>query len=205
MRCNTRLVAAIIVFSICGFVSYPVDAGPPVAGARTTASDLPTVKLVELARAAKARFQPLPADHAAKAKAQLRQAIQRLELALRRGSSKNAQRWKEYLQWDQMMAELAKSEGPDVRQLSGIAAKYYQDHGSLELPVFTHVRDDLAAYLAALATAGDDGVAPANRPVAGVARKCRPVFLPGGGGTPEELETESVCGDLGATGFARHG
>jgi hypothetical protein len=159
MRCNTRLVAAIIVFSICGFVSYPVDAGPPVAGARTTASDLPTVKLVELARAAKARFQPLPADHAAKAKAQLRQAIQRLELALRRGSSKNAQRWKEYLQWDQMMAELAKSEGPDVRQLSGIAAKYYQDHGSLELPVFTQVRDDLAAYLAALATAGDSRLA----------------------------------------------
>ena len=139
--------------------SRPVDAVPPVAGARKTASDLPTVKLVELARAAKARFQPLRADHATQAKAQLQRGIQRLEQALRRGSPKNAQQWKEYLQWDEMMAELAKSEGPDVRQLGGIAAKYYEDYGSLELPVFTQVRDDLVAYLAALATTGDPRLA----------------------------------------------
>ena len=46
-----------------------------------------------------------------------------------------------------------------MRQLGGIASKYYQDYGSLELPVFTQVRDDLMAYLAALAVTSDPRLA----------------------------------------------
>ncbi len=45
------------------------------------------------------------------------------------------------------------------RKLGSIATRYYQDHGSLDLPVFTGVRDDLVAYLTALATAGDERLA----------------------------------------------
>jgi hypothetical protein len=115
----------------------------------------PPAKLVELARAAKEQFRPLPQDYAAKAKAKLQQSVQRLDRALRRGSPENARRWREYLEWDALMAELGRSDSPDSRKLGGIARRFYQNYGSLDLPVFTGVRDDLMAYLTALSTAGD--------------------------------------------------
>ncbi|MHB0957309.1 MAG: hypothetical protein ACYC0X_24800 [Pirellulaceae bacterium] len=119
-----------------------------------SASEARAAKLVKLAQAAKSEFRPLPRDHVGQAKAQLERAVERLEAALQRSSVANARRWREYLEWDAMMAELDKSEGPDLRKLGSIATLYYQNHDSVELPVFTDVRDKLTAYLTAHAAAG---------------------------------------------------
>ena len=59
-----------------------------------------------------------------------------------------------------MLAELAKSEGPERGSWVAIAAKYYQDYGSLELPVFTQVRDDFVAYMSALEMSGRSATWP---------------------------------------------
>lgn len=155
MRCNTRIAVAFIFCLGYGFLDGAVGAAPPVAPGQKDASELSTASLVELAQAAKAEFRPLAADHASRAKTQLQRKIERLDRALQRSGAENARRWKEYLQWDDMRAELAKDEGPDTRQLGAIASKYYQEYGSLELPVFTQVRDELHAYLTALAVTGD--------------------------------------------------
>ncbi|MHB8970878.1 MAG: hypothetical protein ACYC3X_15285 [Pirellulaceae bacterium] len=155
MRRNMRHAVATGALLTCGFWALPCLGAAPAK----SQPDVSTGKLVELARAAKTQFRPLPPDHAAKAKAKLQQAVDRLDEALRRGSPANAQQWREYIQWDAMMAELGKSDRPDSRKLGSIATRYYQDHGSLDLPAFTGVRDDLVAYLTAMATAGDERLA----------------------------------------------
>lgn len=128
-------------------------------GVKAVAQPLSATELVTLVQQAKTAFQPLPSDHAARAKRKLEQSVERLGRTLGRSSADNAQRWKDYLQWDVLTAELAKPESPDTRQLGQIATRLFQNYGSLERPVFTQVRDDLMAYLAALSSAADPQLA----------------------------------------------
>ena len=220
---NMQHAVALGALLLCGLGTLP---GLGAAPARSPNGESPA-ELVELARAAKAQFQPLPKDHAAKAKAKLAAGGGPSGSGTASRRSGQCAAWREYLEWDAMMAELGKTDSsPDVRKLGGIATRYYQDHGSLDLPVFTRVRDDLVAYLTALATAGDerlaenytaqldqlieklpqydadthDRTAAANRAVAGVAGKCQAGAGRRVGGSPTTWAAESVCRDLGAHG-----
>ena len=130
--------------------------------ARHSSAGSPTpsvAELLELAQAAKGQFQPLPANHVPQAKARVQAAAGKLERALNRSGTTNAKRWKEYLGWDAMRAELAKSDGPDLRQLGSVTNRLIQNYGSLELPVFTNLRDSLVDYINAIAMAGDEQLA----------------------------------------------
>ncbi len=154
-KTNTRFAVAIIVLASCGLGGRPA-AGAELSGSgRAAGSGVSTDRLLELAREAKLHFQPLPTDHVERAKAQLQRRIGQLDQALRRSGPENAQRWKEYLQWERMATELAKAEGPDPRRLGSVVGKYVGDFGSLELPVFTRVREALVAYLTALEKTAD--------------------------------------------------
>jgi hypothetical protein len=155
MRCNPRLAITLLVLSSCGLAVRPAAGAAPAAAKQARAPELPTTKLVELAQSAHSQFRPLAADHVARAKAQLTTAIEHLDQALNRTSPENARQWKDYLQWDEMIAALAQSPQPDLRKLGPVAAKYFGDYGSLELPVFSQVRDSLVAYLTAIERASD--------------------------------------------------
>ena len=130
-------------------------------GAAPSASQAPatTEQLIALANAAKAEFQPLPGDHAAKALAKLRASAQTLDKALAKTSADNGAKWRTYLEWDAVKAELAKSDAVDAAVLRRVASRLFQNYGSLEQTAFTSVRDDLAAYLAAATNAGDADLA----------------------------------------------
>ncbi|MCU0959935.1 MAG: hypothetical protein MUF48_07495 [Pirellulaceae bacterium] len=160
MSARTRWTLSCVAGAFGLIGGLQVAAESPTQGeAKAATTPLSTPALVELVRNAKAQFQPLPRDHAARAKRTLQQSVERLGKSFRSSSADNAQRWRDYLQWDVLTAELAKPEGPDTRQLGQIAARLFQNYGSLERPVFTQVRDDLVAYLAALSAAGDPQLA----------------------------------------------
>jgi len=155
MRCNSRLAVATMVLVAGGLAFRPVDGAAPATARAQAKAEPSTPQLLELARLAKDRFQPLAANHVATAKAELQRKIERLERAIRRTGAKNAQQWMDHLQWEMMQAELAKPEGPDMGQLGRVVSRYIGDHESLERPVFTEVRDALIAYLTALSMAAD--------------------------------------------------
>ncbi len=111
--------------------------------------------LAAMALAAKAQFRPVPGDRVAQARQRLEQARRQLSDYLATGTAENARRWQEYLHWDAMSAELAKSAEIDGNQLGQIAARYYRDFPSLEHPRFAAMRAALLEYRTALAMAGD--------------------------------------------------
>lgn len=126
-------------------------------GAAPSAPQAPatTEQLIALANGAKSEFQPLPADHASKALTKLRASVQTLDQVLAKTSADNGAKWRAYLEWDALKAEVAKQAEVDDAVLRRVASRLFQNQGSLEQTAFTSVRDDLAAYLVAANNAGD--------------------------------------------------
>ncbi len=122
---------------------------------RLPAQDQSRLDLATLVEAAKSQFRPLAADRVQQARTRLGDARQRLAGYLATGTADNAKQWKEYLNWAEMSAELAKTEGVDLGKLGQIAARYYRDFPSLEHPRFAEMRAALLEYRTAIAMAGD--------------------------------------------------
>jgi hypothetical protein len=102
--------------------------------------------LTELARLAKDAFRPISESRVAAARDRARKAVQPLEAYFNGGTKENAERWKAYLYWDRMVAELAKDAGPDVKTLGAVALRYYREQRGMELVQFTEMRDALVNY-----------------------------------------------------------
>ncbi len=137
-----------------------------MAGATAQETPDPGVKqavaaddLVAMALAAKDQFQPLPTNRVPEARAGLEKAISQLDTFLATGSEANAANWKQYLRWDEMTAELAKPEGPNLGRLGQILALYYRSYESLEHPDFAEMRRALLDYRSGLAMANDQQLA----------------------------------------------
>lgn len=132
----------------------PVVVGEPAGTAHSDAVD--GESLATRALKAKSAFEPLPPDHVSQARARLQRAVDRLDAVLSTTTAENTANWKEYLRWDDMLSEVKKSSGPNVRQLERILARYYRNHDSLEHPAFLRMRQALLDYRNAIVMAEDD-------------------------------------------------
>lgn len=141
---NRRLAIVLLIgMGIC--------CGPVPASSVSGASE----DLVEMARAARTKFSPIPADRLDRAHAEVKQAVEGLDAFLGQGSDDNAERWKTYLHWQEMLDALSQKGGPDPSRLGAITVIYYHNQPGLELTAFTDLRDALVVYLNQLAIAND--------------------------------------------------
>jgi len=95
---------------------------------------------------AKGAFVRRTAADVAAAEKRLREALDRLDAFLA-PSGTNSQQWRTYLRWDELPAQLAGPDGPDLRTLDEIYALYAAGHEGLDLVPFDDVRLALYAYL----------------------------------------------------------
>ncbi|MFW6170853.1 MAG: hypothetical protein ACODAD_10220 [Planctomycetota bacterium] len=124
-----------------GRVARPVPDAP---------SSSPADDLAAMALEAKSKFQPLSPEHVSRARGRLRRAMEKLDAFLSTGTSEQTANWKEYLQWEEMLSELEKGDGPNVRRLDRILSRYYRNYPSLEHLAFIGMRTALLAYRNAL-------------------------------------------------------
>jgi len=111
--------------------------------------ELPLVRLEELPQAAheaRSEFKPTTEEEVKLAKKNLDDAIGALDRFLALGSERNANRWKDYLQWGEMEKQLQTEDGPDWKALHSVALKYYDNAEGLEHPKFMSVRVALREY-----------------------------------------------------------
>jgi hypothetical protein len=102
-------------------------------------------RLAAVARMAVGRFAPIDDQRLRSAKAELSLAITDLENYLNVAGAAEAQKWKSYLKWDQLLKQLA-SDSPDPDILNEVAGQYFQGQRGLEEPKFVRVREGLVAY-----------------------------------------------------------
>ncbi len=97
-------------------------------------------------RAAGESFRPPTAEQLAQARRSVRQALATLAVFL--GDDDNARRWKAYLRWDDLQANLDDARGADLKTLREIRRVLAAGHEGLDLPQFTGVRDALDVCIA---------------------------------------------------------
>jgi len=116
---------------------------------------LPVEKLPAVARQAVDAFVPQSDAGLDAAKAELLEALARLDRELG-NSGPEGDRWKAYLEWDVLEAQLDREEGPELKVLDRVHSRYDADHAGLDLTVFTDVREALRGYVTT-ARAKEDG------------------------------------------------
>lgn len=97
--------------------------------------------------AAKGQARIITDEDVATAKETLLSAAAELEQFLDSGPADNAAKWRRYLKWEAMQAELAKADGPSLEVLNRSLVTYRENHDGLELPQFTRVRHALLQYM----------------------------------------------------------
>lgn len=105
------------------------------------------VPLLDQIRGAKGKARPVTEEHLAEAKAQLLADAAQLEQFFMGGSAENAAKWRGYLNWESMQAELVKADRPNLNILNRSLMTYRENHVGLELDHFTRVRDSLRLYM----------------------------------------------------------
>lgn len=138
------------LFAFAGviLVVEPVGAQPNEVAAQAS--------LAAEAKQAADKFQPVAAAEVASARSELTGALNKLDAFFRTGAPYKSVGWKKYLQWDDLAA-IAKMDQPrQVELANSLLAKFRANHGGLERPEFTQLRDALANF-AAVAAAASDG------------------------------------------------
>ncbi len=107
------------------------------------------------AAAAKEAFQPVTDAHVQQTKADLRQAMRRLDQFLAGGGRQRAEQWKAYLKWDVITGELEKEDQVDLAALQQALSGYSEDHIGLEMDEFGEVRQALRRHMNAVLFAAD--------------------------------------------------
>ncbi|MBP89826.1 MAG: hypothetical protein CMJ64_24485 [Planctomycetaceae bacterium] len=115
--------------------------------------------LLDRVRAAKGNARTLADADVAAAKGTLLANVEQLEQFLDSGPSENAEKWKEFLQWRAMQAELAKADNPSLEVLNRSLVKYRENQTGLELPQFTGVRGSLLTYMNRVLFSADEDFA----------------------------------------------
>lgn len=117
----------------------------------------PTADLSAILAEAKESFRPITAESVAAAKEKLNEEANALNEFLNSGSSGNADAWREYLDWEEMQAELGK-EAIDIQALNSVLRQYYTNEPGLEMSHFTAVRRALRRYMNYAYFAADDKI-----------------------------------------------
>jgi hypothetical protein len=123
------------------------------SSAQDTTSAQPAT-LADAARVAAKNFHPVTAQDAARAKAELAAAMSRLEQFLVTGAPYKAVGWKKFLQWNDLVSAM-QSDQPRADVISGLVGKLKSEHGGLERPEFTQLREALVNYAAVAEAAAD--------------------------------------------------
>lgn len=121
-------------------------------------SPTPTIEQLSAAcRSAKSAFIAPTDAHLQQAKAELVAAVARLDATLK-AAGPGGERWKAFLSWDEMQAELARDTGPDLTLLDAIHGRYASGHNGLDLAYFVDVRRALRRYLTTARAIGSDKI-----------------------------------------------
>lgn len=107
------------------------------------------------ASARQAQFKPITPQEAAEAKRALATAITELEGFLNRSGRANADRWKAYLGWNDLVAIVQSNEAPNAEVVDSLSRKLTSNVSGLEFGPFVRTRAALERY-AGLATAAAD-------------------------------------------------
>ncbi len=139
-------VASVILAMAC------VTFAGPAKKAKSAADKLPG-----MCKAAQKTFKaPTKAD-VRKANAALEAAVKRLDARLNEAGA-SADGWREYLQWNEMKAELAKKGEPDPKKLGPIHTQFSRKHEGLGLVWFKDVRDAMRTYINTCGSVGNPKV-----------------------------------------------
>lgn len=127
---------------------------------RTWVSQLPPIpveQLPEAARQAKQEFDPVTEQEVKAARGKLATAAAALNRYIGRyKQEKDRDAWRKFLQLNDLDAQLASSEAPDLRLLFGVRERFFQNQEGLELKEFTAVRTALDTYLRAAQFSASD-------------------------------------------------
>ncbi|MFH1265541.1 MAG: hypothetical protein ABIK89_07405, partial [Planctomycetota bacterium] len=124
------------------------DAKTPQVAPEGSAEDGPP-SIEELSAAclsAKAAFSPRTEAHLLEAKTELTAAAARLDARLK-AAGPGGDAWRKFLDWKDLEEQLVLDDGPDLRALDALYAKYAGGHEGLELVWFVEVREALRHYL----------------------------------------------------------
>ncbi len=108
--------------------------------------------LSDAALSAESKYVPLPPAEATATKAQLSEAVARLDKYL---SGDNGKAWRDYLRWDDLQQQLA-AESPELDVLAGVYQKFTEDHEGLGMPVFADAATALDSYISVVAASRED-------------------------------------------------
>lgn len=117
-----------------------------IAADAATAPSLAAKDLPVACRAAKTQFRPLTQTDATQAKAELLEAVARLDQRLT-DAGENGNAWRKYLHWGQLQAELQNAQGANIEVLKEIRDLYAADCDGLDLVWFLDVQRTLRNYV----------------------------------------------------------
>lgn len=98
-------------------------------------------------RAAKHEYRAATQAQLDNARRRLDGSMASLDAFLSRGSRENADRWKKFLQWDELREIRDPTASPRLSKLARVFQKFQSGEDGLQLPVFRQVTTDLERYL----------------------------------------------------------
>jgi hypothetical protein len=111
--------------------------------------------LVQQVHAARENYRPAPPGHVAQRRRELQQAMYELDQMLARSRPGYAQGWKEYLRWNDLVANVGAERPPQLDTLREVIERFRRNNSGLEMARFLKVRDRLRDYIDALEIASD--------------------------------------------------
>ena len=120
---------------------------PALTDKKAQIADPFTDTLAQSVRQAKSRYRPATEQQLEQARQRLRNSMIRLDSFLSRGSRANAEKWKKFLNWEDLQAIRDPSSAPRLSKLAKVFGKLQSGENGLNLPVFRQVSTDLERYL----------------------------------------------------------
>ena len=107
------------------------------------------------AAARQAQFKPITPQDVAEAKRALATAVSELEGFLNRSGTANADRWKAYLGWNDLVGIVQSDEAPNAEVVDSLSSKLTSNVSGLEFGPFVRTRAALERYAGLAAAAAD--------------------------------------------------
>jgi len=127
------------------------------AGKQASDTAIPLEELPAACKKAKTEFRPLTQLDAAQAKADMIQALDRLDQRLIL-AGENGNDWREYLLWGELRNELRDDKSADRNFLARVYQRYVAAHDGLELVWFLDVQRAIRSYIATANAVGNPQV-----------------------------------------------
>lgn len=114
-------------------------------------------QLAEVVRGAQDEFRPVTEADVEQARQQVLQAMAAVDNYLTPGTA-NTAAWKEYLQWEELRAQLQPGTTADLQVLGSVYRRLTENHTGLELSIFRNLAEALQHYGDLAALAGQEGL-----------------------------------------------